>query len=162
MTQDVSLSRGEDKNSCAEANAYAENPIDLNNRAVAVRTEASSSMIEITGTSATRPDLLSRPGPPQAGPRQRRLIHEIREGFADGEVYLGFEMGKRHQFIALGAVRSNAARGYDGAPDLGLGRTWRQAQASFSQGCDLAGFTPSASAILTRSATDLAPIFFIR
>ena len=114
MMQDVSLNRGEDKNSCAEANAYAENPIDLNNRVVAVRIEASSSMIEITGTSATRPDLLSRPGPPQAGPRQRRLIHEIREGFADGEVYLGFEMGKRHQFIALGAVRSNGARGYDG------------------------------------------------
>src|SRR5262249_60924978 len=31
------------------------------NRAVAVRTEASSSMIEITGASATRPDLFSRP-----------------------------------------------------------------------------------------------------
>src|SRR5262249_41834515 len=71
-----------------------------------------SSMIEITGTSATRPDLLSRPGPPQAGPPQRRLIHEIREGIAEGEGYLSFEMGKRHQFIALGAVRSNAAPGY--------------------------------------------------
>jgi hypothetical protein len=33
-----------------------------------VRTEASSSMIEITGTSATRPDLFLRPGPTQAGP----------------------------------------------------------------------------------------------
>jgi hypothetical protein len=94
MTQDVSLSCGEDKNSCAEANAYAENPIDLSNRAVAVRTEGSSSMIEITGASATRLDLFSRPGPAQAGPRQRRLIHEIREGFADGELYLGFETGE--------------------------------------------------------------------
>jgi hypothetical protein len=34
--------------------------------------------------------------------------------------------------------------------------------ASFAQGRDLAHFTPSESAILTRSATDLAPIFFIR
>ena len=57
MMQDVSLNRGEDKNSCAEANAYAENPIDLNNRVVAVRTEASSSTIEITGASATQSDL---------------------------------------------------------------------------------------------------------
>src|SRR5262249_53407803 len=57
MRQDVSLNLGEDKNSCAEANAYAENPIDLNNRVVAVRTEASSSTIEITGICATRPDL---------------------------------------------------------------------------------------------------------
>jgi len=46
MTQEVSGNRGEDKNSCAEANAYTENPIDLSNRAVAVRTEASSSMID--------------------------------------------------------------------------------------------------------------------
>jgi hypothetical protein len=57
MTQEVSGNRGEDKNSCAEANAYTENPIDLSNRAVAVRTEASSSMIEMTETSATQPDL---------------------------------------------------------------------------------------------------------
>jgi len=57
MTQDVSLSCGEDKNSCAEANAYTENPIDLSNRAVAVRTEGSSSTTEIIGASATRPDL---------------------------------------------------------------------------------------------------------
>jgi hypothetical protein len=48
MMQDVSLNRGEDKNSFAEANACTENPIDLSKRAVAVRTEASSSMIEIT------------------------------------------------------------------------------------------------------------------
>jgi hypothetical protein len=67
MTQEVSRNRGEDKNSCAEANAYTENPIDLSNRAVAVRTEGSSSMIEITGTSATPPDLLSSPGPTKAG-----------------------------------------------------------------------------------------------
>ena len=71
MTQDVSLSCGEDKNSCAEANAYTENPIDLSNRAVAVRTEGSSSTTEIIGASATRPDLFSRLG--QYGPRQRRL-----------------------------------------------------------------------------------------
>ena len=57
MTQDVSFNWGEDKNSCAEANAYTENPIDLSNRAVAVRTEESSSMTEMTGASATRPDL---------------------------------------------------------------------------------------------------------
>src|SRR5262245_59430919 len=106
MTQDVARRWGQDKNSFAEPNAYAENPIDFSNRAVAVRTEASSSMIEITGTSATRSNLCSRPGPAQAGPRQRRLIHEIREGLADGEVYLGFETGKRHQFVALGVVRS--------------------------------------------------------
>src|SRR5262249_48137010 len=68
MTQDVSLNRGEDKNSFAEANACAENPSDLSNRAVAVRTEASSSMIEITGASATRPDLFSRPERTKAGP----------------------------------------------------------------------------------------------
>src|SRR5262249_6213834 len=113
--QDVSLNRGEDKNSCAEANAYAENPIDLNNRAVAVRTEASSSMIEITGTSATRSDLLSRPVPPQAGPRPRRLTHVIREGCANGEKSLGFVIGERIQISAVGGVRSNAARGYGGA-----------------------------------------------
>ena len=57
MTQDVSLNCGEDKNSFAEANADTENPIDLSNRAVAVRTEGSSSMTEIIGASATRPDL---------------------------------------------------------------------------------------------------------
>jgi len=61
MTQDVSLSCGEDRNSCAEANAYTENPIDLTNRAVAVRTEGSSSMTEIIGAPATRLDLCSRP-----------------------------------------------------------------------------------------------------
>jgi hypothetical protein len=65
MTQEVSFNWGEDKNSWAEANAYAEKPIDLNNRAVAVRTEGSSSTIEMTGTTGTRPDLFSRA---EAGP----------------------------------------------------------------------------------------------
>ena len=45
-------------------------------------------------------------------------------------------------------MRNNAGRGLRWGTDLGLGRAWRQGQASFSQGCDLAGFTPSASAIL--------------
>jgi len=57
MRQDVSFNRGDDKNSFAEANAYAENPTNLNNRAVALRAEASSSTIEITGTSSTGTDL---------------------------------------------------------------------------------------------------------
>jgi hypothetical protein len=89
MTQDVSLSRGEDKNSFAEANAYAENPIDLNNRAVAVRTEASSSTIEITGTSATRSSLCSR-ARASKGPDGVASCKD-RVGLADGELYLGFE-----------------------------------------------------------------------
>jgi hypothetical protein len=110
MTQDVSLSCGEDKNSCAEANAYTENPIDLSNRAVAVRTEGSSSMTEIIGTSATRPDLFSRPGPIQAAPTASPHT-QVREVLADGELYLGFETGQRPQFVALGAVRNNAGRG---------------------------------------------------
>jgi len=93
MTQDVSLSCGEDKNSCAEANAYTENPIDLSNRAVAVRTEGSSSTTEIIGASATRPDLFSRPGPiraPTASPHT-----QVRAGTAGRELYLGFEMAGR-------------------------------------------------------------------
>jgi hypothetical protein len=65
MTQELPFNWGEDKNSWAEANAYAEKPIDLSNRAVAVRTEGSSSMIEMTGASGTRPDLFSRA---KAGP----------------------------------------------------------------------------------------------
>ncbi len=65
MTQDVSPNLGDDRNSFAEANAYTENPIDLSNRPVAVRTEGSSSMIEMTGASATRPDhfLRAKAGP---------------------------------------------------------------------------------------------------
>src|SRR5262249_27194953 len=93
MTQDVSFSCGEDKNSRAEANAYAENPIDLSNRAVAVRTEGSSSMTEIIGASATRPDLFSRPGPIWA---QTALPQgQVRAGTAGRELYLGFEMAGR-------------------------------------------------------------------
>ena len=67
MMQEVSGNRGEDKNSCAEANAYTENPIDLSNRAVAVRTEASSSMIEMTETLPRNLTFLERPGS-KAGP----------------------------------------------------------------------------------------------
>src|SRR5258707_6376566 len=88
MTQDVSFNWGEDKNSCAEANAYTENPIDLSNRAVAVRTEGSSSMTEMTGASATQPDLFSRAkaGPSSSPPLTsvaisgRRTILRVREG----------------------------------------------------------------------------------
>ncbi len=83
-------------------------------------------------------------------------------GFADGELYLGFETGERHQLISLVAVRNNATPGFRGTEVRGLARKWRQARASLAQGGDLAHFTPSESAILTRSATDLAPIFFIR
>jgi len=93
MTQEVSRNWGEDKNSCAEANAYTENPIDLSNRAVAVRTEGSSSMIEITGTSATPPDLVLESRAKRRGHRQRRHTHNLRAGFAEGELYLGFEKG---------------------------------------------------------------------
>jgi hypothetical protein len=46
--QTVSFSRGEARNSFADANASVANPIDVNKRAIAPRTEASSSMIEIT------------------------------------------------------------------------------------------------------------------
>jgi hypothetical protein len=81
--------RGEDKNSCAEAKAYTENPIDLSNRAVAVRTEASSSMIEMTETSATQPDL-SRASRVKGGSRWRRLALKGGRDF-NGELYLGFE-----------------------------------------------------------------------
>jgi hypothetical protein len=49
MRQEVSLNRGDNKNSRAEENAWAANPIALNNRAVAVRCEASSSTIVIIG-----------------------------------------------------------------------------------------------------------------
>src|SRR5947209_16892964 len=124
MTQDVSLSCGEDKNSCAEANAYTENPIDLSNRAVAVRTEGSSSTTEIIGASATRPDLFSRPGPiraPTASP-----YAQVRAATAGGELYLGFETSGRHQFIALGALRNNAAPGLRGKEVRGFTRKYVQ------------------------------------
>src|SRR5215510_9072244 len=54
MTQEVSRNRGDTRNSRADANVCAEKPSELNNRAVAVRTEASSSTIEIIGTASTR------------------------------------------------------------------------------------------------------------
>jgi hypothetical protein len=43
----------------AEAKAWAEKPMDLSKRAVAARTEASSSTIEIAGAFATRPHFFS-------------------------------------------------------------------------------------------------------
>jgi hypothetical protein len=50
-----------------------ENPIDLSNLAVAVRIEASSSMTEMTGTSATRLDLFLRGRASKGRSRGRRL-----------------------------------------------------------------------------------------
>src|SRR5215467_11734156 len=92
MTQDVSLSCGEDRNSCAEANAYTENSIDLSNRAVAVRTEGSSSMTEIIGASATRPAHCSRTGPIRA-PTVSPHTQQVRAGTEGRELYLGYEKG---------------------------------------------------------------------
>jgi hypothetical protein len=68
IRQVVSIIRGDDRNSCAEANACAEKPSALSKRAVAVRTEASSSTIEITGTSSTRLTFV-RGGRPRSHPR---------------------------------------------------------------------------------------------
>ena len=90
MRQDVSFNRGDDKNSFAEANAYAENPANLNNRAVALRPEASSSTIEITGTSSTRLTLLEGVRPSPRPDMWCRLMHDTTEP-AGGEVYLGCE-----------------------------------------------------------------------
>src|SRR5215467_10398459 len=90
MRQDVSFNRGDDKNSFAEANAYAENPANLNNRAVALRPEASSSTIEITGTSSTRTGLARGRATEPRPDMWCRLIHDTTES-TGGEVYLGFE-----------------------------------------------------------------------
>src|SRR5262249_2050845 len=49
IRQEVPPNRGNAKN-CAEANSYIANATDLNNRAVAVRAEASSSTIEMIRT----------------------------------------------------------------------------------------------------------------
>jgi hypothetical protein len=57
---------------------WAENPIDLSNRAVAARTEASSSTIEIAGAFATRPHFL---GVPKHRARSRRLRHNLWRAF---------------------------------------------------------------------------------
>jgi len=62
MRHEVSPTRGDCKNSLADVNVWAANPSDLNSRAVAVRTEASSSTTEITGTCCTRCNLCSGAG----------------------------------------------------------------------------------------------------
>jgi hypothetical protein len=92
MRQEVSLNRDDDKNSVAEANAWVENPNDLSSRAVAARTEASSSTMEITAISATRPDLL-RGRLDKLAPDAIAACNKRRASFAEREVYVGFDMG---------------------------------------------------------------------
>jgi hypothetical protein len=65
-------------------------------------------------------------------------------------VYLGFEAD------LYGALHAD----WPSAPHLALSVSVDQ-PGCYAQCCDAAGLTPSASAILTRSATDLASIFFI-
>ena len=50
ITHDVSFRWADRKNSCADANVWTGYPCDLRKLFVAVRTDASSSMTEITGS----------------------------------------------------------------------------------------------------------------
>jgi len=71
----------------------------------------------------------------------------LRLKFADAKVYLGFESAH----VALHRI-----------PQIRCSILQRTCRSRVVSHCwDGAAFTPSASAILTRSATDLAPIFFM-